>query len=140
MGTSCSGSGIKYIQCLEEMSYSENDIFAHDIFRASTIYAGWKEGLVQSLDLDIGNITNNFYTTMEISLNTNLSYQLLIMDPKIQIFSEIPNIYPITRLSLPKQYDGALQLYLKVHLDMPNTPILLTVEILFFAFIKGNET
>ena len=121
------------------MSYSENDIFAHDIFRASTIYAGWKEGLVQSLDLDIGNITNNFYTTMEISLNTNLSYQLLIMDPKIQIFSEIPNIYPLTRLSLPKQYDGALQLYLKVHLDMPDTPIL-TVEIIFFSFIKGNET
>ena len=121
MGTSCPGSGIKYIQCLEEMSYSAYDIFAHDFFRASTIYAGWKEGLVQSLDLDIGNITNNLDTTMEVSLNSNLSYQLLIMDPKIQIFSEIPNIYPLTRLSLPKQYDGALQLYLKVHLDMPNT-------------------
>ena len=123
------------------MSYFENDIFAHDIFRASTIYAGWKEGLVQSLDLDIGNITNNFYTTMEISLNTNLSYQLLIMDPKIQIFSEIPNIYPITRLSLPKQYDGALQLYLKVHLryaKYSNSTI--TVEIILFSFIKGNET
>ena len=114
MGTSCPGSGEKYIQCMEEISYSEDDIFVDDTLRASTIYAGWTEGLVQSLDLDIGNITNNFHTTMEISLNTNLSYQLLIMDPKIQIFSDIPNIYPVTRLSLPKQYDGALQLYMKV--------------------------
>ena len=110
---------------MEEISYSKDDIFVDDTFRASTIYAGWKEGLVQSLDLDIGNITNNFDTTMEVSLNSNLSYQILIMDPKIQIFSEIPNIYPLTRLSLPKQYDGALQLYLKVFVDMPNTLFLL---------------
>ena len=96
------------------MSYSAYDIFAHDFFRASTIYAGWKEGLVQSLDLDIGNITNNLDTTMEVSLNSNLSYQLLIMDPKIQIFSEIPQTYPITRVSFMNQYVGALEVYLKV--------------------------
>ena len=70
VGYSCPGSGKRYIQCVEENTYSEDDIFVYDTLRASTLYGGWKEGLIQSLDLDIGNITNNFDTTMEVALNS----------------------------------------------------------------------
>ena len=55
---------------------------------------------------------------MAISLNNSLSYQIVIMDPKIQIFSEIPQTYPITRVSLLNRFVGALQVYLKVKYEM----------------------
>ena len=121
----CPGSGEEYINCMEKIAYSRNDIFTNvtdildDSFNITitTIYAGWLAGLVQSLDIPIEYITNSFMSTMELSLNSNLSYQILFMDPKIQIFSEIPNLYPITRISMSKEYDGALQVYLKVHFN-----------------------
>ena len=80
----------------------------------NTFFVGWMEGLAQSLDIEKGKISNDFYSTMAVSLNNSLSYQIIIMDPKIQIFSEIPQTYPITRVSLTSHYIGALQIYLKV--------------------------
>ena len=82
--------------------------------RVNTFFVGWMEGLAQSLDIEKGKISNDFYSTMAVSLNNSLSYQIIIMDPKIQIFSEIPQTYPITRVSFMNQYVGALEVYLKV--------------------------
>ena len=110
-------SGGEYIQCIEEIAYNKEDIFtdfAYEELRVNTFFVGWMEGLAQSLDIEKGKITNNFYETMAVSLNNSLSYQIIIMDPKIQIFSEIPQTYPITRVSLMNHYVGALQVYLKV--------------------------
>ena len=110
-------SGKEYIQCIEGIAYTKEDIlthFLHEEFKANTFFIGWMEGLAQSLDVEDGKISNDFYETMEVSLNNSLSYQIIIMDPKIQIFSEIPQTYPITRVSLTSHYIGALQIYLKV--------------------------
>ena len=110
-------SGGEYIQCIEEIAFTKEDIFTdfeYEGLKANTFFVGWMEGLAQSLDIDDGNITNDFYTTMAVSLNNNLSYQIIVMDPKIQIFSEVPQTYPITRVSLMNQYVGALEVYLKV--------------------------
>ena len=111
----------EYIQCIEEIAYTKEDIFtdfANEELKANTFFVGWMEGLSQSLDVDKGKISNNFYLTMAISLNNSLSYQIVIMDPKIQIFSEIPQTYPITRVSLLNRFVGALQVYLKVKYEM----------------------
>ena len=110
-------SGEEYIQCIEEIAYTKEDIFTDFAFEglnANTFFVGWMEGLVQSLNVDKGMISHELYSTMAISFNNSLSYQIVIMDPKIQIFSEIPQTYPITRVSLMNQYVGALQVYLKV--------------------------
>ena len=77
--------------------------------RVNTFFVGWMEGLAQSLDIEKGKISNDFYSTMAVSLNNSLSYQIIIMDPKIQIFSEIPQTYPITRVSFMNQYVGAIE-------------------------------
>ena len=110
-------SGGEYIQCIEEIAFTKEDIFTdfeYEGLKANTFFVGWMEGLAQSLDIDDGNITNDFYSTMAVSLNNSLSYQIIVMDPKIQIFSEVPQTYPITRVSLMNQYVGALEVYLKV--------------------------
>ena len=119
----CPGSGSQYIQCMNDIGYSQDDMItditnlSNDSIILRTIYVGWNAGLAQFLCLDVGMITNSVYSTMSISLNNSLSYQILIMDPKIQILSEIPTIYPITRLSFPVQYVGVLQVYLQVHIS-----------------------
>ena len=82
--------------------------------KVNTYFVGWMEGLAQSLDIDDGSVTYNFYSTMGVSLNNSLSYEIIIMDPKIQIFSGIPQSF-ITRISIMNEYVGALQVYLKVH-------------------------
>ena len=110
-------SGREYIECIEEIAYNTQDIFtdfAYEGLKANTFFVGWMEGLAQSLNVEDGKISNDFYKTMAISLNNSLSFQIVIMDPKIQIFSEIPQTYPITRVSLTSHYIGALQIYLKV--------------------------
>ena len=55
-----------------------------------------------------------FKTTMDVSLNQNLSYHIWIMNLKIQIFSRIPNIiYPKTSLLFTESFNRAM-FYLKV--------------------------
>ena len=111
-------SGEEYIQCIEAIAFTKEDIFtnfAYEELKANTYFVGWFEAFGQFLEIDNGYITNDFYSTMAVSLNNSLSYQILIMDPKIKIFSNIPQAFPITRIALMNEYVCALQVYLKVH-------------------------
>ena len=105
----------EFIQCIEKIAFTAEDIFkdfSYEELKANNYFVGWMEGFAQIIHK--GHITNNIYTTMAISLNNSLSYQIVIMDPKIQIFGEIPQTFPNTRISLMNEYVGALQIYLKV--------------------------
>ena len=79
-------SGEEYIQCIEAIAFTKEDIFtnfAYEELKANTYFVGWFEAFGQFLEIDNGYITNDFYSTMAVSLNNSLSYQILIMDPKI---------------------------------------------------------
>ena len=120
--SSCPGTGSEYIQCIESCAYVKDAIVDYIYYPTNdttttsirTIFAGWQYGLSQSIDLGAGMITNSHKSTMDLTLNHNLSYQILIMDPSIQIINDQPRIFPITRLSLSDHYSGVMQIYLKV--------------------------
>ena len=113
MKPECQRTGSEYIQWLElviDSIYLPTDDNNSTSIR--TIFAGWQYGLAQSIDLGNGMITNSHKSTMDLKLNHNLTYQILIMDPKMQIISDQPRTFPITRLSL--EHNGVKQVYLKV--------------------------
>ena len=118
--SSCPGTGSEYIQCIESCAYVKDAIVDYIYYPTNdttttsirTIFAGWQYGLSQSIDLGAGMITNSHKSTMDLTLNPNLSYQILIMDSKMQIITDQPRTFPITRLSL--EHNGIKQVYLKV--------------------------
>ena len=85
--SSCPGTGSEYIQCIESCAYVKDAIVDYIYYPTNdttttsirTIFAGWQYGLSQSIDLGAGMITNSHKSTMDLTLNHNLSYQILIM-------------------------------------------------------------
>ena len=98
----CKGSGEKYIKCHETNTYSENDIFTKSShsFKIHHFYIHWYFGLPQSIELDIGMITHKFGKSVELNLNRTLDYHIWIMDPRMQVFSQIPETFPRARIDL----------------------------------------
>ena len=91
----CSETGDKFNKCIEKNTFNKTDILAiseNKSINAKSFYINKVRGVVQSLEIDVGAITQYYLTTMEISLNTknNLSYTVAMMDPRIQIFSRSP--------------------------------------------------
>ena len=55
--------------------------------------------------------------TVDILLNNNLSYEVLIMDPKAQIFSSSPSIIPRSKIKLLHGEPKTTEIFLKVKYD-----------------------
>ena len=104
-------SALKKLPILKRIFFTD---FANEELKVNTNFVGWFSGFAQSLDIDDGYITNDLFSTMAISLNNSLSYQINIIDSKIQILRN-SNSFPITRISLMNEFVGALQVYLKVN-------------------------
>ena len=66
------------------------------------------------MDIEHRMITNDIFTTTTVHLNTSLSYVLGFMDSRMLFLSYRVDTYPITRVKLVKNPEGALQVYLKV--------------------------
>ena len=97
----CSGTGDKFVECIERNTFNETDIFAESQTSSLTVTSFYMKdvsGIVQSLDIGVGMITQNYLSTMEILFNNNidLSYTVVIVDPRLQIFSESPDTLPIS--------------------------------------------
>ena len=111
----CDGSGNKYITCIkEELYYSKNHVFskANVSFTVQSLYFDFYKGLVQFLEF--GTIGYDRMSTVDISLNSNLSYEVFIMDPKAQIFSSTPSIIPRRTLKLSNGSSTITEVYFKV--------------------------
>ena len=120
----CKGSGEKYIKCHETNTYSENDIFtklSHS-FKIHHFYIHWYFGLPQTIELDIGMITHKFTKSMSLDLNNSQNYHIWIIDPKIQIFSQIPETFPRTRIDL--FLNKTTTVFLKVDISALKAPII----------------
>ena len=84
-------SGNRFIICSEEeLFYSRNDILftANVSFTVNSVFVSYYKGIVQSLEFEKGMIGYYKKTTVGISLNSNLSYELFIVDPKIRILGD----------------------------------------------------
>ena len=114
----CDGSGNKYITCIkEELYYSKNHVFskANVSFTVQSLYFDFYKGLVQFLEF--GTIGYDRMSTVDISLNSNLSYEVFIMDPKIRILGGSPSTIPRSIITLTPVVDGwptVTEIFLKV--------------------------
>ena len=68
---------------------------------------------VHFIQFHTGMITDHMLTTKWIYLNSSIDYTLLIMDPKIWIFSEIHDIIPRFKAKIPKKVN--VKIYIKVN-------------------------
>ena len=115
----CSGTGDKFTNCIEKNTFNRTDIFAksqNKSINAKSFYINKVRGVVQSLEIDVGAITQYYLTTMEISLNTknNLSFTVAMMDPRIQIFSRSPDTLPRSWFKVAQGQSGTVQFHLRV--------------------------
>ena len=113
-------SGKKYITCAEEeLFYSKNDVFhaANVSFTVKSVFVSQYKGIVQSLEFEKGMIGYDIRYTLEISLNSNLFYEVFIMDPKIHILSNSPSTIPRSIITLTPLLNGTptvTEIFIKV--------------------------
>ena len=102
-------SGNKYISCAEEeLFYSKNDVLstANVSFAVKSVFVSYYKGIVQSLEFEKGMIGYYKTRTVDISLNSNLSYEVFITDPKIRILGDSPSTVPRSVITLTPLLDG----------------------------------
>ena len=95
--------GEHFIQCLEERSFSTDDIFPvgrRGPWNASYFYADDICGLVQSVNIDTGVISKSIAGTLSMEMNSNISYFIRITDPKLQFTTTNIDTVPRTEITL----------------------------------------
>ena len=114
--------GDQFIKCVEDNTYSASDTNtstvcpscnSSDVATLSMFYQADFFGIVQSLKIKRGVISHNESDTLFVSLNKNVSYNLIITDPKMQLFMANPEAIPRTYLYLEASA-GIVFVYLKV--------------------------
>ena len=123
-------TGIQLHQCIEEKSYTTNDIFPLSInnsnevytteylnqtIKANSFYFSFNNGLPKYFHLDSGIISQNSELSLNLHIRQNLTSFIKIMDPKLQFQSLNPETIPQAKLTL-KQNTGHVICYLKVKL------------------------
>ena len=126
----------KFIECIEENSYSAHDVlrFSNSILRpiykddkiyhlyASHInksihvkpqYVDDYNGMGLFLYSDPGFISEKMDSTLQLHLVNNISYYIVIADPKLMIATARPDSAPTTMIKL-KKGAGMTYLFLKV--------------------------
>ena len=104
-----------FIECIEKGAYTTKDIILNSNgANATPLYMSDYPGLFShSLHIYPGHITYEIFTTFKIQLNVNISYIILIMDPKIQFLTPSHMTIPRTIVSIP-QDAGMVQISLEV--------------------------
>ena len=105
-----------YIKCMENESYSVEDIFPFNKtkhFKVKPYYAANIKGIVYSVTIDSGVMRTSVTRTLNIKMNPNISYFIVMTDPKLQFISTNPKVIPRTVLKFEKN-SGTVTLYLQV--------------------------
>ena len=116
-------SGEQFKQCVEEKTYSVFDTYlptnvycvACKSFNATVtmFYQDDRSGLVQSLRINRGGVSDDMSKTWTIILNSSIAYRVFISDPKLQLWMPNPHTIPRTYLSL-EESAGYVTVYIKV--------------------------
>ena len=103
-----------FINCLSKVGYSTKDIFKNQPnIKITPFFISMFDGIAQSLRLDPSVISNHLLGTLVLKLNHSLSYNVYIMDPKLQYNIGTPEGYPRSFVVL-KPNAGIVYFYLKV--------------------------
>ena len=114
-------SSANFKQCVEEKAYSVIDTSTNAIcvlcksFNATVtmFYQAERSGLVQSLRMNCGGVSDDLSKTVYIMLNSSIAYSVFMSDPKLQLWMPNPHTIPRTYLSL-EESAGYVTVYIKV--------------------------
>ena len=121
-------TGNQLHHCIEEKSYTTNDIFpksinnSNEVFTtshlnqtitATSFYFSFNNGLPKYFHLDSDIISQNRELSLNLHISQNLTSFINIVDPKLQFQSLNPETIPQAKLTL-KQNTGHYIYYLKV--------------------------
>ena len=112
------------IKCLEEEVYTKKDViinYTHHtteslkpITTTSFYTSAFIGYILHSIHISNGAMTRNLVTTCSIELNHNLTYQILFMDPKLQLTTASPTVFPRSVLNIKETVAGNYLIYFEV--------------------------
>ena len=70
--------------------------------------------ILHSINISNGVMTRNLVTTCSIELNHSLTYQILFMDPKLQLTTASPTVFPRSLLNIKETVAGNFLIYFEV--------------------------
>ena len=114
--------GERFKECVEDNTYSANDTKtlagcpscnSSNAATLSLFYQTDWFGIVQSLKVNRKIISDNESNSLYVSLNKNVSYNIIVSDTKLQLWMGNPEAIPRTFLVLETSA-GILMVYLKV--------------------------
>ena len=118
-----------YIKCMENETFSVEEVFPFNYkdFNSTPFYADLRSGIAQSVKINPGAISTSAAQTqtLNMKLNPNMSYIIILTDPKMQFTSYNPEVIPRILLKYPENV-GVVTLYLKVN----QYNILLTINVI----------
>ena len=103
--TDCNDTnGEDMIQCLEKVAYSIDDIFPFNrrFLKVKHLYVNDRLGLAVSVKIKMGVISKSSQLTLNIKMNPNNNYYVLITDSKLQSTSNNLDLVPRTAIILEK--------------------------------------
>ena len=93
----CEGIGENFVNCIEKLAYSEDEIFNSPLVNGINIsryyHTKWT-GITYYLELDTGMMGHRYHSSFRLSLNHNLSYEIAITDPTLHFMSANPATIP----------------------------------------------
>ena len=105
-----------YIKCMENETFSVAEVFPfkYKDFNSTPFYADLRSGIAQSVKIKPGAISTSAAQTqtLNMKLNPNMSYIIILTDPKMQFSSYNPEVIPRIVLTYPENV-GVVTLYLK---------------------------
>ena len=102
--------GIELFKCIEDHAYSTKET-SNKRFKVQTFFLTTWYGLVDHVEISPGVITMDLVSSLRIPLSPNISHEIRIMDPTLQIFTTSPETIPRTLLKLEGTFG---YVYLKV--------------------------
>ena len=107
--------GDQYISCMENETFSFDDIFPFGgkHFQATPFYPDNTHGLVQLVTINSGVLSTSSAKALNIKMNPNMSYFIVVTDPKLQFISSNPKIIPRTVLKFSRNA-GFVNLFMEV--------------------------
>ena len=103
--------GKKFIECIENNTYTAKELLTTGqdfstpekyLTKCKGYFANNMSAIHQYFMIDPGDITYESQTTLWITLNKSLNYYIYLMDPKLHITSDSPDIVPRILLTLNK--------------------------------------
>ena len=128
-----------FIECMGNCSYSTDDVIKYtsvdggntywyydDWYDTKLLFMNNGDGIILSLEIKNDTvISNNIFSSATFILNKDLSYQIYIMDKRLQFITGSPKVIPRFAFSWNRR-GGAIILYLNVirheKLNLPNKP------------------